>query len=84
MDPLFNEAIQKQTFKQNVQTISLFFDSYGVPNKIIPLTITTTHYLHPFKPHAGSFKPSNMQRSCTLYCVYGSMRPTTEFDYPKS
>ena len=41
-------------------------------------------FVTPFYATRGSFGPGNVQRSRASLWVYGSIRPTTGFHYPKS
>ena len=41
-------------------------------------------FLHPFTPRVGPLDPVTCKEAAPIYWVYGSIRPTTGFHYPKS
>ena len=57
---------------------------WSCANYTIDLTFTATRYLPPYTPHVGPLDPVTCKEAAPLYWVYGSIRPTTGFHYPKS
>ena len=63
-------------FRKMINETFICHGCYGDNRHLIfsSSTFTLTLYFPPCSPNVESFGPSNMQRGCTLYCVYGTIR----------